>query len=154
MKLLLRKATVCSLIIKVLAVSNSSHALTIISGPSFAKATNAPLAGVLQLTTDTKSRVSVSVNDGTGVWERRFYDYATAHSVPLLGFKPGRTNAITVTAYDRQRNRVTASQPLVFITEPLPANFPGIVLLHGEPAKMEPATRCFGLGWTTNSIGM
>ena len=128
-------------------VANTCHAITISSGPSFTKATNAALAGVLQLTTDIDSRVGVSVNDGKGVWERHFHDYGTAHSLRLLGFKPGRTNEITVTAYDRNHNVVTAGQPIVFITDPLPDDSPDITLLHSEPARMEP-------GYTLCRVGV
>jgi hypothetical protein len=140
---ILRRARVLLLTVAVLGGSFCSQALTITSGPSFAKATNAPLAGTLRLATDEASRVSVSVSDGQGSWQRNFYDFATAHSVPLLGFKPGRTNQIAVTVYDRYRNHVTAAQPLVFITAPLPTNFPNIVLLHSEPARMEPGYTLF-----------
>jgi arylsulfate sulfotransferase len=139
----LRHAVLFSLTLAVLGVSFCSHGITFLSGPSFIKSTNAPLAGVLLLTTDQDTRLSVLVNDGRDVWERHFYDYAKAHSVPLLGFKPGRTNEITVTAYDRQRNQVTASQPLVFITDPLPKNFPIITLLQADPAQMEPGYTLF-----------
>ena len=66
-----------------------------------------------------------------------------SHSVPLLGFKPGRTNEITVTVYDRQRNQVTAAQPLVFITDPLPTNFPIITLLQASRHRMEPGYTLF-----------
>ena len=142
----LRDTMVFSLTLAVLGVSFCSHAVTVLSGPFFTKATNAPLAGVLQLTTDQDTRVSVSVDDGTDVWERHFYDYATAHCVPLLGFKPNRTNEITVTVYDRQRNQFTAAQPLVFITDPLPTNFPNIVLLQNEPDRMEPGYTLFLVG--------
>src|SRR2546428_3210284 len=109
-----------------LAASIHCRALTITSAPSFNMAWNAPLAGVLQLTTDVPSRVSVSVSEGTNRWERNFLDYSTAHSVTLLGFKANRTNAINVTVWDRYRNQVTAGQPLVFITAPLPSTFPPI----------------------------
>jgi len=125
------------------ALPIASHALTFLSGPTFTPATNAPLAGLLQLTTDQDSRVSVSVTDGTNAWTRGFYDYATTHSVPLLGFKAGRTNVITVTVYDKSRNAVTAAQPLLFITAPLPGGFPTSVLFTNEPEKMEPGYTLF-----------
>src|SRR6266576_877977 len=112
-----------------LTVSISCAALTISSGPSFTPAANAPLAGTLSLTTDEPSRVSVSVRDGTNTWERNFYDYRTAHSFPLLGFKPARTNQITVTVHDKSRNELTAPQPAVFIAPALPGDFPKSVLL-------------------------
>lgn len=119
------------------SASRSSHALGILTGPSFAKSTNAPLAGTLQLTTDVPSRVTVAVSDGTNTWERRFFDYGTSHSLPLLGFKPRRTNEITVTVSDKSDNDVTAAQPFIFVTDPLPLDFPNIVLLESKPEKME-----------------
>lgn len=142
----LRNAMVFSLTVAVLGVSFWSHAVTILSWPTFAKATNAPLAGVLQLTTLEDTRVSVSVNDGYASWQRNFYDFSTTHSMPLLGFKPNRTNEITVTVYDRQRNQFTSADPLSFITGPLPTNFPSIALLHSEPDRMEPGYTLFLVG--------
>ncbi|HEX7578134.1 MAG TPA: hypothetical protein VF430_08870, partial [Verrucomicrobiae bacterium] len=71
------------------------------SGPTFTPAANAPLAGVLQLTTDVDSRVNVLVSDGKSLWERDFYDFGTNHSETLLGFKPGQTNLILATVYDK-----------------------------------------------------
>jgi len=119
-------------------ISIAARGLTILSGPSFTPATNAALAGLLQLTTDQDSRVSVSVSDGTNTWARGFYEYSTTHAVPLLGFKAARTNLITVSVYDKFRNAVTADPPLVFVTAPLPNDFPTSVLLTNEPDKMEP----------------
>ncbi len=142
----LRQAMVWSFTVAVLVIPFCSRALSITSGPAFTEATNAPLAGTLQLTTDQASRVSVSVSDGQGSWQKDFYDFATAHSVPLLGFKPGRTNQITVTVYDLLRNQVTAPQPLAFITGPLPTNFPVITLLQADPAAMEPGYTLFRVG--------
>jgi arylsulfate sulfotransferase len=142
----LRNAMVCCLTLTVVGVSWCSNAVTILSVPIFTKATNAPLAGTLRLTTDVASRVSVAVDDGYGSWQRNFYDFGTTHSVPLLGFKPNRTHQITVTAYDRQQNQDTPVQPIIFVTDPLPANFPNIVLLQSDPASMEPGYTLFRVG--------
>src|SRR5690349_6432182 len=112
-----------SVIVSTLALPPDSPAVTFLSGPTISPTTNAPLAGTLQLTTDVDSRVGVLVSDGTNVWERDFYDFATTHSIPLLGFEPDRTNLILVTVYDKFRSSQMADQLLVFVTEPLPANF-------------------------------
>lgn len=125
------------------AVSPCSRAVTILSGPTFTPAANAPLAGQLQLTTDVDSRVSVLVSDGTNLWERDFYDFARTHSVPLLGFEPGRTNLILVTVYDKYRAAFTPDELLTFVTPVLPGNFPAHVLLKCEPDKMEPGYTLF-----------
>ena len=127
----------------VLTISMRSRAINILSGPSFTPATNAPLAGVLSLTTDVKSRVSVLASDGTSVWEKDFYDYSTTHSLPLLGFKPGQTNLMLVTVYDKDRNASTAPQLLTFVTAPLPAGFPIYTVLTNEPDQMEPGYLLF-----------
>jgi hypothetical protein len=126
-----------------LSVSNRSHAITLLSGPTFTPATNAPLAGTLALTTDVNSRVSVLVNDGTSTWERDFFDFATTHAETLLGFMPGRTNQISITVYDMQRNTFTAAQSLTFVTAPLPATFPHSTVLISDPGRMEPGYTMF-----------
>jgi arylsulfate sulfotransferase len=131
------------LTVAVLAVCPLSRALTILSGPTFTLATNAPLAGLLQLTTDVPSRVSVLVEDGTNTWERDFYDFSTTHSLPLLGFEPDRTNQILVTVYDEGQNAYTAPQVLTFVTAPLPADFPTWTVLKDEPSQMEPGYMLF-----------
>jgi arylsulfate sulfotransferase len=120
-----------------------SPALTISSGPVVTPATNAPLAALLQLTTDDYSRVSVLVDDGQQTWKRDFFDYGTNHSVPLLGFHASRTNVITVTVHDRFGNEFTDAQPAVFVTGGLPSDFPKTVVLKSEPEKMEPGYMLF-----------
>jgi len=119
------------------------EAVTIVSGPSLTPTARAPLAAVLQLSTDIDSRVSVLVSDGTNMWERDFYDFATTHSVPLFGFKPGRTNQVLVTIYDKARNAATAPQLLTFITASLPSDFPQSKVLKSEPSSMEPGYTLF-----------
>jgi len=120
--------------------------ITIVSGPTFTPATNAPLAGLLKLTTDVDSRLSVRVSDGANTWERDFYHFARIHSVPLLGFRPDRTNQIVVTVYDKYRNAYTAPQPLTFVTAPLPTNFPPWTVLTDKPSDMEPGYMLFEVG--------
>ena len=140
---MVRKFVITALMAAVLTVSPRSKAVTILSGPSFTPATNAPLAGLLSLTTDVDSRISVFVSDGTDFWERDFYNFATTNSVPLLGFKPGRTNQILVAVYDKERNACTATQLLTFVTAPLPADFPHSTVLQSEPSEMEPGYALF-----------
>lgn len=129
-------ALVCSL-------NLSSIAITILSGPFFTPAANAPLAGVLQVTTDVPSRISVLVSNGTNAWERDFFSYATSNSVPLYGFQAGQTNLIQVTVYDEGRNACTAPELLRFVTAALPSDFPEITLLTNDPSQVEPGDTLF-----------
>ena len=133
----------CCLTAAILTIPRWSQAVTILSGPTFTPATNAPLAGLLQLTTDVDSRISVLVSDGTDIQEKDFYDFTTNHSVPLLGFKPNRTNQFLVTVYDKNRNVDTAPQLLTFVTAPLPADFPVYTVLTNIPSMMEPGYMLF-----------
>lgn len=145
---LIRRSTLKRLMVCMMTIvltASRSHAITIVSGPSFTPATNAPLAGVLQVTTDVDSRVSVLVGDGSGIWERDFFDYGQSHSIPLLGFKPDQTSLIQVTVYDRYRNACTSPQVLTFVTGSLPAPFPPFTLLESQPAQMEPGYTLFTL---------
>ena len=124
-------------------LSLPTHALSFLKSPVFTASTNAPLAGSLELSTDVDSRVGVTIDDGVAVQTRFFGAYATNHSIPLFGFKASRTNAITVTVYDRNRNAVSASQPLEFVTDPLPSSFPTMTLLSSVPSAMEPGYSLF-----------
>lgn len=101
------------------------------------------------MTTDVNSRISVLISDGTNAWERDFYDYATTHSVPLLGFKPNQTNLIQITVLDKERNAFIAPQLLRFVTAPLPTNFPTANVLTCQPSMMEPGYMLFIVGRTS-----
>jgi hypothetical protein len=147
----MRRTLLLSWIVFTLLSSKSTHAVTIVSGPSLTTATNAPLAAHLQLTTDVDTRVSVLVDSGTETWTRNFYDYGTNHSIPLIGFLSNSTNLISVTVQDKSRNALAAATPLTFVTAPLPGDFPNITLLQSVPEKMEPGYTLFRVAFKGNS---
>jgi arylsulfate sulfotransferase len=120
-----------------------ASAVTVTAPLVFTKSTKAPLAGTLEVKTDLPSRVTVSVDDGFSTWERAFFDYGTDHLIPLFGFKPNRTNAITVTLFDVSQNEFTDDASVTFLTSPLPANFPVINILVRKPELMEPGYNLF-----------
>ncbi|HWD18723.1 MAG TPA: aryl-sulfate sulfotransferase [Verrucomicrobiae bacterium] len=127
----------------IFAASLQLPALTILTGPTFTPANNAPLAGTLSLTSDRVTRVQVSVTNDNGSWQRDFYDYGTNHSLTLLGFKPNQTNNITVRVFDRTRHAYTSPTNLQFITAPLPAAMPKMILVTNNPELMEPGYTLF-----------
>ena len=133
------------ILLLLLCAPSASHAVTILAGASVTKSTIAPLTARLSITTDVPSRVSVTVTNGAESWTRSFYDYGTSHSVPLYGFKPSRTNYLTVVVRDKQQNAATNSQALVVTTDPLPSDFPKLTLLTNQPDKMEPGYTLFRL---------
>ena len=94
-----------------LQLSFPAPAVSILSGPTFSKATNAPLAGTLRLTTDVPARVSVFINDGGESWEHDFHTYGTNLAVPLFGFKPARSNSVSVVVRDMAGNARSTFTP-------------------------------------------
>jgi arylsulfate sulfotransferase len=116
----------------------SAKAVTIISEPILARATQAPLAGTLLLTTDVPTRVSVTVNDGIDTWKRNFFTYSTSHALPMYGFKFDRVNKMTVTVYDKALNAATYPTQTTFVTGSPPDGFPVINVLKSRPDLMEP----------------
>jgi arylsulfate sulfotransferase len=140
-------ASRCLAIMTVLAAlfvpGANAFAVNIQSGPTLTQATSAPLAGVLQVNTDVDSRVSVLVSDGTSIWEKDFFDFGTNHSETLLGFRPGETNLILVTVFDKFRNAATAPELLTFVTPALPSDFPTSAVLTDQPDLMEPGYTLF-----------
>jgi hypothetical protein len=122
-----------------------AQGITILPGTALTNSSTAPLAARLTIATDVPSRVSVTMTNGTESWSRNFYDYSTAHAVPLYGFKAGRTNYLSVIVRDKLGNAATNSQGLVLVTAALPADFPKLNLLTNQPEQMEPGYTLFRL---------
>jgi arylsulfate sulfotransferase len=124
-------------------LSSPVRAIVVVSGPSLSAPPHAPLARRLELATDRPSRVSVDVTDGVDAWHHDFHDYATTHSLPLLGFKPDRLYQVKLTLYDEYRGSLALASPLLFFTDPLPPDFPPLQTLTSVPSRMEPGYTMF-----------
>lgn len=120
-------------------------AASLTSSVTFTKSANAPLTGALAVNTDVPTRVSVSVDDGVETWQRNFFDYNVAHSLPMAGFRPDRTNQMTITLWEKSRASTTLTDAVTFVTSPLPASFPKITLLSVKTGSMEPGYTLFRL---------
>jgi len=101
-----------------------------------------PLAGLLELQTSDISRVSIVVSDGIDQWNKDFEEFNTDHSLPVLGFKPGRAHTVTVSVLNEEGNDLI--EPIVFevTTNPLPEGFPEINVTS-TPELMEPGVTLF-----------
>ena len=129
----------------VVLMTRCTEGVVFLSSPEFTPSRQAPLAGVLRVSTDEECRVSVAVDDGHITWERDFFQYAREHAIPLFGFKPARTNDIRVTVHDRNRSQAEFAGAVRFITDPLPSIFPKLTTLKSIPEKMEPGYTLFRL---------
>ncbi len=117
----------------------------IVGAPSITANPNpaVPLAGILALETNEAARVVLDVTDGTEDSTIPFEGYRTQHSLPVLGFKPGREYTIRIAVEDPAGNRTDAETPLFFATEGLPAGFPPMEIKASRPDRMEPGVTLF-----------
>ena len=118
--------------------------LQITAGPVLLAAPNAPLARVLEVSSNVRSRISVTASDGEETWHRQFDGLDRTHALPLLGFKSGRTYTVHVTLRDTTGATLEAP-PLTLTTAPLPADFPSLQILASDPDRMEPGYTLFGI---------
>lgn len=102
---------------------------------------NSPLTALVLFETTSNARVSVLVKgkDKYTDFSYQINTLQTHHEIPIIGLYPGIANEVelTITTDDG----ITASQSLVFQTEPLTNDFPARSLIVSRPEKMEP-------GWT------
>ena len=112
-----------------------------------------PLAAILSLTTDSPTRITLNFDDGERSWSATPSDeYATDHSVPVLGMKPGRTHTITATAEDRGGSSTT-SDAVSYTTPELPDTFPRPTAVVRDADRMEPGVTLFNVNGRWNSEG-
>ena len=104
-----------------------------------------PLAAIVSAETDEPAALLITVSDGDHDWTVPVSpELGTRHSLPVLGFRPGREHRLQVSARDAAGN-VTAAVPLVFDTPPLPEDFPSLHVSVSEPDRMEPGVTFFSL---------
>jgi arylsulfate sulfotransferase len=119
-----------------------------LSNPRIVMAPNpdTPLVGVLELSTDEPTRVRVDSSNESDSRVIDFDELNTDHSLPILGFHPGKTHIIHVSVLDKADNETSADSEIVVTTDPLPEGFPPIEVLVSKPEKMEPGVTLFPAG--------
>ena len=122
------------------------------SGPTLTLNPNSttPLAAQLELSTEFESTVTVTFNDGIETKVLSFDDPSTHHILPLLGFKSDRTYTLLVQAIDVTSNFPPLTREMTLSTDPLPVEFPEIVLESSIQEKMEPGYTMFRASGSTN----
>jgi arylsulfate sulfotransferase len=115
--------------------SFSVNAVEVLQGPTLTMDPFglAPLAGVVELTTDVPVQVELMVNDGTDLWTVSFPDAREEHYLPVLGLKPDRTYTIDVELVPGG-----SAGSLLAVTGPLPDDFPVVMAAVSDPPRMEP----------------
>jgi hypothetical protein len=120
----------------------ASEALGITSDPTLTMdpTGTTPLAGVIHAETNipSRGRLTVARVDDGDTFTVEFPEFATEHSLPLLGLKPGTVYSVLVEFIDQQGVPVSSTTPLIASTLPLPADFPQTTLIASQPDRMEP----------------
>jgi arylsulfate sulfotransferase len=137
---------VALVLILILGACRTSSDSTVITSPpviTMGPNPSVPLAGILEVSTDEPTRVTLEVSDGTSSWSIAYDEFNTDHSLMVLGFHPGKTHTIQVNVIDKAGNETTAQSPLQIAIDPLPADFPPIEVPVSQPEKMEPGVTLF-----------
>ena len=111
------------------------QAVEIIQGPTLTMNPTGltPLAGVVELETDTPVQAQLTITDGLDLWIVNFPDALQVHYLPVLGLKAGRSYTVTV---DLIPGGFAGN--LMAVTAALPAEFPVVQVLVSDPLRMEP----------------
>lgn len=94
---------------------------------------SAPLAAMLTLETNVSTSGTVQLSGGGESWSVRL-DNASVHNKALLGFKPDTDYRVTVTV--AAGNTELSAPPLTWHTPALPNDFPHLVFVKSDPARM------------------
>lgn len=102
-----------------------------------------PLAAILTLSTNEPTQVVVRLDDGERTWDVTSSDVlATAHTLTILGMRPGRMHHITAVATDAEGS-ISESPALPLEMPPIPADLPVPELITADAARMEPGVTIF-----------
>ncbi|MBD3672823.1 MAG: aryl-sulfate sulfotransferase [Planctomycetaceae bacterium] len=105
----------------------------------------APLAAIITVEATEDVVVALEVDDGERQWSYRPKMLpAKSLKIPLLGMRPERTHQIVVRA-ETESGEYEKSDPLEFVTPPLPKWFPPLNTTISQPEKMEPGVTLFAV---------
>lgn len=128
------------LFLSAMLISRFAWSIEVTLGPSLTMDPNGvtPLAGVVELTTDIPTRITLTVSDGSDSWIREFAGFQTNHYLPILGLKPDSSYSIELIVTDQADESLVLAPSLPAVTGPLPVDFPTINVLLSDPTRMEP----------------
>ncbi len=101
---------------------------------------------VCWLTTQTSepTTLSVAIDDGVLVRTQEVSSSETEHRVLILGLRPDASHTLTVTATGA--SGATTAEPVIYDTDPLPADFPTTEVIS-DPSRMEPGLTLTKVGF-------
>ena len=107
--------------------------------PAVSPVATLPHAWELTVSTNLFTAITAVLDDGMGhAYTIEFGLQRRNHLLTVLGMRPDRTYTLNVTAHTLDNIILESTTTLQVTTPPLPANFPTISLLSGDPALMEP----------------
>ncbi len=113
--------------------------LLFVAEPAISPIATLPHAWELTVSTSLFTAITAVLDDGMGhTYTIEFGRQQRDHVLSVLGMRPDRTYSVNVTAHTLDDIILDFTTPLQVTTPPLPANFPVISLLSGDPTLMEP----------------
>ena len=106
----------------------------------------APLSAVIEFATAEPSAAEILVDDGTHEWSVPTSPHLTeSHRHVVLGLRPAREHRLRVIVRNRPGGPIKDEWTQAFRTDPLPEDFPSIIVRVSKPAEMEPGVTIFGI---------
>ncbi len=113
----------------------------------------APLICIVDFETKKPMRCMVDISDGSRQWQQSAENFATSHSIVVMGLVADRVHEIRLTLKSQGGDEESFG-PLEFTTQPLPANFPPLQTLIAQPDRMEPGVRLFAVNNWTDDVSL
>jgi arylsulfate sulfotransferase len=113
----------------------------------------APLAALVEFTTDEPAFVTLHIDDGEVMRAVPFDEANTQHSIHVLGLRPSRNHSISLELVDAGGNQAIRGPTIEIDTPPLPDDFPPIQLLRAQPSQMEPGVTLFNASAIPGNYG-
>jgi hypothetical protein len=105
-----------------------------------------PLSALVEFGTDRPANATLDIADGEMQWSIRFDgEFKTEHTCLVLGLRPNRTHHIGVKTVDAAGDTTGADVDIEIITDPLPADFPSLEVIHCIPKKRDPGLILFSV---------
>lgn len=112
-----------------------------------------PLAAILSLTAKKPVKVQIGFFDGNRSWtEDPKTEFATSHTLPVIGMKPNRVHSITAILTDEDGNS-SETGAVTFTTPELPEAFPRPQVVVNKADKVEPGVTLFNVNGRWGSEG-
>jgi arylsulfate sulfotransferase len=112
------------------------------------------LCAWIQVQSTVETKAVAEIVDGLRRWQVSSSQVGYEHLIPVLGLYANQKNLMRVRLTSVKDGFTETSQPIEFITAPLPESFPPLQVLHIDPENMEPGMTLFSVNLWQENVSM